>query len=76
MSVHTENINHQSPCHHLPVLQIYYLKPVQLDLICVAAAVAVDVAAVADVLLTVSVCWQTPLVLLHAHTPHAEYGAL
>ena len=65
------------------MLQICYLKPEQLDLICVVVAAAVvDVvvvvvaAAAADVLLTVSVCWQTPLILLPAHTLHAERGAL
>ena len=68
------------------MLQICYLKPEQLDLICVvAAAVVVDVvvaaaaaavAAAADVLLTVSVCWQNPLMLLPAHMLHAEYGVL
>ena len=67
------------------MLQICYPKPVQLDLVCVAAAAAaVDVvaaaaaavAAVADVLLTVSFCWQTPLMLLPAHMLHAEYDVL
>jgi len=63
------------------MLQICYLEPEQLDLICVVAAAAVVVDAVAaavaaDVLLTVSVCWQTPPMLLPAHMLHAEYGAL
>lgn len=62
------------------MLQICYLKPEQLDLICVvvAAAVVVDVVVVAaaDVLLTVSVCWQNPLILLPAHMLHVERGAL
>ena len=70
------------------MLQICYLKPEQLDLICVVVAAAavvvvVDVvvaaaavAAAVDVLLTVSVCWQTPLMLLPAHMLHAECGGL
>jgi ribosome biogenesis protein Tsr3 len=60
------------------MLQICYLKPEQLDLIRVVAAAAavVDVVAAADVLLSVSFCWETPLMLLPAHTLHAEYGAL
>ena len=64
------------------MLQICYPKPVQLDLVCVAAAAAaVDVVAAAaavaaDVLLTVSFCWQTPLMLLPAHMLHAEYDVL